>query len=111
MSNAAFIDSESDVAAGTAVGDLSHVIHAVRDEAATQPAPDDDAAEGQEVLEETGVGLDGRGHLLATARADQRHGIRAKVHSLAENIIMIIIPSFIKTVASLPCRQESPRAR
>ena len=101
MSNAAFIDSESDVAAGTAVGDLSHVVNAVRDEAAAQPAPDDDAAEGQEVLEETGVGLDGRGHLLATARADQRHGVRAKLHSLAENIIMIIIPSFIKTVATL----------
>ena len=70
------------------MSDLSHVVNAVRDEAAAQPAADHEAAEGQEVLEETGVGLYGRGHLLATVRTDQRHGVWAKLHSLAQKTLL-----------------------
>ena len=100
-SNSSFIQPESVSAAGTAVSDLFDGVHAVRQEAAAEPAAKDAAQEGPQMLDETGAGLDGRGHLLTTPRTHQGHGVRSKLQALAEQHIIIIIVSFFNNVVTL----------
>ena len=100
LSNSAFIHPESVFAAGTAMGDLFQVVNAVRDQTAAQPEAEHAADEGPQMLDETGVSLDGRGHLLVTPRTHQGHGARAKIQALSERSY-IIGGFFIQTVVTL----------
>ena len=100
-SNSAFIHSESVSTVGADVGHLLHAVNAVRNEAAAEPKTKETTDEGSEMLDETGVRHDGRGHLLVTPRAHQGHGVRSKLQTLAGQHIIMIIVSFFNTVVTL----------
>ena len=78
---------------------MLHAVNAVRDEAAAEPKTKETTDEGSEMLDETGVRHDGRGHLLVTPRAHQGHGVRTKLEAL-ENISLLFV-FLCKTVLTL----------
>ena len=70
---------------------MLHAVNAVRDEAAAEPKTKETTDEGSEMLDETGVRHDGRGHLLVTPRAHQGHGVRSKLQALQKILLFIFL--------------------
>ena len=83
------------------MGDLFQAVNGVRDQTAAQPEAEHTADESPEMLDETGVSLDGRGHLLVTPRTHQGHGVRSKVQALSESYYINYCWFLYKTVVTL----------
>ena len=71
------------------MGDLFQAVNGVRDQTAAQPAAEDAADEGREMLDETGLSPDGRGHLLVTPRTHLGHGVTS-MNALEEYNILYL---------------------